>query len=94
MLKGKQQLQHFLVIEDKQGKRIIALEATTCSIGRDSTNSIVLHSKLVSRQHAILLRVTIPATTNYLFRLIDGDLQGKRSTNGMTVNGQRCFSHD
>ncbi|MBV9385049.1 MAG: diguanylate cyclase [Chroococcidiopsidaceae cyanobacterium CP_BM_ER_R8_30] len=88
------QIQYFLVIEDNQGKRVTALEATTYSIGRDSSNSIVLHSKLVSRQHAILMRLTTPETTNYIFRLIDINLQGKRSTNGIIVNGQRCFSQD
>lgn len=90
----RQQIKHLLVIEDKQGRRTIELQATTCSMGRDSTNSIVLHSKLVSRQHAILLRVPTPKTDTYLFRLIDGNLQGKRSTNGLTVNGRRCYSHD
>ena len=92
--KESQQIQHLLLIEDKQGKRTIKLEDATYSMGRDSTNSIVLHSKLVSRQHAILLRISIPETASYLFRLIDGNLQGNRSTNGLTVNGQRCFSHD
>ncbi|HCF26618.1 MAG TPA: histidine kinase [Cyanobacteria bacterium UBA11049] len=92
--KESQQIQHLLLIEDNQGKRTLKLEGATYSIGRDSTNSIVLHSKLVSRQHAILLRISIPETASYLFRLIDGNLQGNRSTNGVTVNGQRCFSHD
>ena len=94
MLKNERQIEHLLLIEDKQGKRAVKLEATTCSVGRDSTNSIVLHSKLVSRQHALLLRISIPETASYLFRLIDGNLQGNRSTNGLIVNGQRCFSHD
>jgi signal transduction histidine kinase len=49
---------------------------------------------MVSRQHAILFRVTSPETNSYLFRLIDGDLQGKRSTNGTLVNGQRIVAHD
>ncbi len=49
---------------------------------------------MVSRQHAILLRVTAPEIAAYSFRIIDGDLQGKRSTNGLLINGQRCFSHD
>ncbi len=94
VIKNEQQIQHLLVIEDKQGKRIIKLEDSTCSIGRDSTNAIVLHSKLVSRQHAILLRIAIPEIASYLFRLIDGNLQGDRSTNGVIINDQRCFSHD
>jgi PAS domain S-box-containing protein len=89
-----QQIQHILLIKDNQGKRTIKLEAATFSIGRDSTNSVVLYSKLVSRQHAILLRIPIPETASYLFRLIDGNLQGNRSTNGITVNGKCCFSHD
>lgn len=93
-METKQQLYHLLVIEDRQGRRSVFLEAATYSVGRDLTNSIVLHSKLVSRQHSILLRVTAPETTNYLFRIIDGNLQGKRSTNGLRINGRRCFSHD
>ena len=90
----RQRFRHLLIIDDAEGRRTISLEATTYSIGRDVTNSIVLHSKMVSRQHAILLRVTAPETSNYLFRIIDGDLQGKRSTNGLIVNGRRLFSHD
>ena len=89
-----QPIQHVLVIEDDQGKRIITLKAATCSIGRDSRNTVVLDSDLVSRQHAILLRITIPETTSYLFRIIDGNLQGKRSKNGLSVNGKSCLSHD
>jgi signal transduction histidine kinase/pSer/pThr/pTyr-binding forkhead associated (FHA) protein len=90
----KQRFRHLLIIDDAEGRRTISLEAATYSIGRDTTNSIVLHSKMVSRQHAILLRVTAPETSNFLFRIIDGDLQGKRSTNGLIVNGRRLFSHD
>lgn len=89
-----QQIQHWLEIEDNQGQRTIILEATTCTVGRDSTNTIVLYSMLVSRQHAILLRMTTPDTDSHFFRLIDGNLQGKRSTNGIKVNSQTCFSHD
>ncbi|NJM95327.1 MAG: FHA domain-containing protein [Acaryochloridaceae cyanobacterium CSU_5_19] len=90
----KQRFRHLLIIDDAEGRRTISLEAATYSMGRDVTNSIVLHSKMVSRQHAILLRVTAPETANFLFRIIDGDLQGKRSTNGLIVNGRRLFSHD
>ncbi len=94
MLESEQRIEHLLVIEDNQGKRTIALEAATCSIGRDSTNSIVLYSHLVSRQHAILVRLTMPETATYMFRIMDGNLQGKPSANGLIVNGRRCFSHD
>lgn len=85
---------HLLVLQDQEGQRTIPLEAATYSLGRDPSNSIVLHSKLVSRQHALLLRVMVPETGGYLFRVVDGNLQGKRSKNGLFVNDQRCFSHD
>ncbi len=94
MLESEQRIEHLLVIEDSQGKRTIALEAATCSVGRDLTNSIVLYSHLVSRHHATLVRLTMPETITYLFRIIDGNLKGKRSKNGLIVNGSRCFSHD
>lgn len=87
-------LRHFLVIEDTKGKRVVPLEAATYTIGRDRTNSIVIYSREVSRQHAILLRVTNPNSSNFLFRIIDGNLQGKKSTNGLIINHQRLTSHD
>ncbi len=95
LMSEPQQVEHLLVIKDQEGKRkrTIVLESATYSIGRDSTNSIVVDSPWLSRHHALLLRVTIQEG-NHLFRLIDGDLQGKRSTNGLSVNGKRCFSHD
>ncbi len=30
----------------------------------------------------------------YTYRLLDGNIEGKRSTNGLSVNGQRCLSWD
>lgn len=87
-------MQHLLIIEDDQGKRAVNLNADSGSIGRDIRNSIVLYSKEVSRQHAILLRVTKPGTEDYGFRIIDGNLQGKASTNGLFINGRRRNSHN
>jgi diguanylate cyclase (GGDEF)-like protein len=90
----RQKLRHFLLIEDTKGRRVVSLDAATYTLGRDLTNSIVIYAREVSRQHAILLRIPTPGATNFLFRIIDGNLQGKRSTNGLIVNGKRCFSHD
>ena len=84
---------HLFVVEDSQGQRILSLESTSHSIGRDPTNSIVLKSKAVSRQHAMLLRVTDSDPNRYGFLIIDGNLQGKRSTNGIKINGQKGHSH-
>jgi diguanylate cyclase (GGDEF)-like protein len=86
-------VRHLFAVEDAEGQRLLSLESTSHSIGRDPTNSIVLKSKAVSRQHAMLLRVTSVDPNSFGFLVIDGNLQGKRSTNGIKVNGQKCHSH-
>ncbi|HEY9694965.1 MAG TPA: EAL domain-containing protein [Oculatellaceae cyanobacterium] len=84
-----------LLVQDNKGKRIVHLEQNIYSIGRESGNSIVIYSKLVSRRHATLLRVTNPGLRNtYSFQILDGDLQGKLSTNGLIINGKQCFSKE
>ncbi len=87
------QVWHILVVDDDQGRRALALDAVTFSVGRDSNNSIVLHSTAISRQHAILLRLPNPEG-GHRFRILDGDSQGRPSRNGVTVNGQATRSHD
>ncbi|MFS8882049.1 FHA domain-containing protein [Synechococcus sp. R55.3] len=90
---SQSQLWHVLVIDDEQGRRAVALSAATYSIGRDPSNAIVIHSAAVSRQHALLLRLP-HKDGQYTYRLLDGNIEGKRSTNGISVNGQRCLSWD
>ncbi|AFY31155.1 EAL domain-containing protein [Calothrix sp. PCC 7507] len=90
---GRDKIRHLLVVQDMQGQRTIPLQEATYSLGRDSSNAIVLRSRSVSRQHAILLRVTVPETDRYGFRIIDGNFKGKQSTNGLFVNGSKCLSH-
>ncbi|NJO94149.1 MAG: FHA domain-containing protein, partial [Hydrococcus sp. RM1_1_31] len=48
-MSGIQQIEHLLVIEDRQGKRTIVLKAATCSVGRDPSNHVVLDSHSISR---------------------------------------------
>jgi hypothetical protein len=83
------QERHVLIIEDEGGRRSVALDAATYSLGRDSINAIVLESKSVSRQHALLLRLPTPGTSQYRYRLVDGNSTGKLSVNGVSVNGKR-----
>ncbi|MDZ8187434.1 MAG: EAL domain-containing protein [Nostoc sp. ChiSLP02] len=90
----REKIRHLLVVQDLEGRRIISLKEATYSIGRHSANTIVLASRSVSMQHAILLRVTVPDTDQYGFQIIDGNYKGKGSTNGLFVNGDRCFSHN
>ena len=89
-----EKIRHLLVIQDPKGQRTLPLLEATYSLGRDLRNAIVLYSPSVSRQHAILLRVTIPNTDQYGFRIIDGNFQGKKSTNGLFVNGHKCLHHN
>lgn len=85
---------HVLMIEEEEGVRCVLLEAPTYSLGRDKKNSIVLPaSKAVSRFHAMLLRIPGANSSEYSYRIVDGDATGKLSTNGVIVNGKRSTSH-
>ncbi|MGQ9866748.1 MAG: FHA domain-containing protein [Pseudanabaenaceae cyanobacterium] len=85
---------HLLIVEDDEGRNIYSVEGSAYSLGRDPTSAIVLHSAAVSRQHALLLRTPQPSAKGYRYRIVDGNAQGKRSANGITVNGRPCFSWD
>ncbi|MBJ7900429.1 MAG: EAL domain-containing protein [Cyanobacteria bacterium RI_101] len=86
---------HIFVIEDQKARRIIALDEPTYSIGRESSNDIVIYDRVVSRHHATLVRIKPnPKSESYSYRIIDGDLEGNRSTNGLIINGQNAFTHD
>ncbi|PZO42719.1 MAG: diguanylate cyclase [Pseudanabaena frigida] len=89
----KDVLHHVLTVEDPKGFRNFLLQNTTYSLGRSLDNSIVLRSNLVSRQHANLLAVSDPKNFSCFFRVIDGSLDGIRSTNGILINGRKRFSH-
>ncbi|MEH2162023.1 MAG: EAL domain-containing protein [Nostoc sp.] len=90
----REKIRHLLVIKDLQGQRTVVLLETTYSLGRHPANTIILASRSVSLQHAILLRVTVPETDQYGFQIIDGNYKGKGSTNGLFINGNKCFSHN
>jgi pSer/pThr/pTyr-binding forkhead associated (FHA) protein len=84
---------HVLVIEHPDYEQAIQLESVAYSVGRDKTNAIVLDVETLSRQHAILLRVPDPQNQSYSYRLVDGNADGKASTNGVYINGKRCSTH-
>ncbi|MEB3310717.1 MAG: EAL domain-containing protein [Snowella sp.] len=88
------EVRHVLVIEDQKSRRIVSLHENTYTIGRDPNNTIILYDRQVSRYHATLLRINDYQSQRYSYRIIDGTIQGKRSTNGITVNGQTCLTHE
>ncbi len=89
-----QEFRHILVIEDRKGRRIVSLEESNYTLGRDSNNPIVIYNYQVSRTHATLIRKMDDENEGFSYRIIDGDLQGKRSTNGLLINGHSRISHE
>ncbi len=85
---------HVLIIEDPTMRKAISLNEATYSIGRHSSNDIVLPSQKVSRNHATLLRRTDVKNNSYSYWILDGDLQGNRSRNGIFINSKKCLVHE
>jgi pSer/pThr/pTyr-binding forkhead associated (FHA) protein len=83
---------HKLIIEDSKGQEEYTLEEPIYSIGRDPSCDIRLSSFFVSRHHATLVRVT--DEDGFRYRIVDGNLKGKVSANGLLINGRRLQSHD
>jgi diguanylate cyclase (GGDEF)-like protein len=82
---------HLLVLEDEQFRKTISLEESTYSIGRHKSNTIVINSKQASRKHATLIRRLNTKTNCYTYWVLDGDLEGNKSVNGIFVNGEKCL---
>ncbi|MEL4897705.1 EAL domain-containing protein [Crocosphaera sp. Alani8] len=88
------EVRHLLVIADQKSRRIVPLTDDTYSIGRDPYSNILLYDRQVSRHHATLIKIDDTENDRPCYRIIDGNLQGKKSTNGIAVNGKHCLSHD
>jgi len=79
---------HWLIVEDNKGERRYPLGGKVYSIGRDSSSDIHLCSMFVSRRHATLVRQKRrDGSCNY--QIVDGDLEGKLSANGILINGRK-----
>lgn len=84
---------HLLIIEDDKGRHQYVLDRPVYSIGRDPQCDIRLVSQFVSRRHATL--VQLPNDDgNYHYRIVDGNLRGKPSANGLLINGRKLKAHD
>ncbi|MDJ0688251.1 MAG: EAL domain-containing protein [Xenococcaceae cyanobacterium MO_188.B32] len=88
------QNRHILIIEDPTFKKTVILDNPTYSVGRHSSNDIVFSSAKTSRHHATFLRRTDVKTNSYSYWILDGDLQGNRSRNGIFVNEKKCLVHE
>jgi len=77
-----------LLLEDELGQREIPLTENLCTVGRDPRCTIRIHSQFVSRVHGTLVCLPQP-DGSYAYQVVDGTLEGKRSTNGILVNGHK-----
>ena len=83
----KQNIQHILAFNLTSGERIFYLDQPQYSIGRYSQNSIVINGEGISRQHATLIKKNKP-NQQVSYIIIDGDIEGYKSKNGLIVNGE------
>lgn len=80
---------HLLIFSHRNNQRILLLDAATYTIGRHKANSIMLESPTSSRHHAYIIRLIDQKSQTRYFRILDGDFNGKASSNGLWINGFR-----
>ncbi len=82
------QFDHYLILKDPEGPQRILLDSKKYVLGRSPENEIVLRSQSVSREHATLVGISVPAPLLQLFRISDGTPEKGKSTNGLLINGE------
>lgn len=83
---------HYLIVNIKP-KKIVTLMNWKYTIGRDSSNDIVVANDMISRIHATVEKISDLSQGTYQYELIDGTVDGKSSFNGVFVNGSRVQRH-
>ena len=84
---------HLLIIEDDKGRREFVLNRSMYTIGRDPQCDVRLISQFVSRRHATIVQLP-NEKGGFYYRIIDGNLKGKPSANGIMVNGDKAQAHN
>lgn len=84
---------HLLIVEDDRGRKEFILDNPVYSIGRQSDCDIRLFSHFVSRRHATLVQRAREDGSDY-YQIVDGDLNGKSSANGISINGRKVHAHE
>jgi hypothetical protein len=85
---------HILIIRDNQGQQKIDLDSSVYSVGRNPECDIELSSHFASRHHATLLHMPFAEREDCCYCIVDGNLAGKSSTNGLFVNGKKVKVRD
>ncbi len=84
---------HLLIVEDDSGRREIVLDSSLYSVGRDPRCDIRLISNFASRRHATLVQL-VDENGHPYYRIVDGNLKGRPSSNGLRINGEKMPAHD
>lgn len=97
MNNNNKSIKHILAVECGSWKKTFFLDKNRYSIGRNSTNTFFCHHRVISRNHAHIIRINYESLVNgdeweNIFWLVDGDFLGNKSTNGVYVNGQKSTS--
>ncbi len=87
-------LRYLLILEDAASRRMITLNGAKYTLGRQNDNSIVLDSRKASRKHATLIKKSNLKNNKFSYWILDGDLDGNKSHNGIFVNGEKCLIHE
>ncbi|MGI0480108.1 histidine kinase dimerization/phosphoacceptor domain -containing protein [Geminocystis sp. CENA526] len=88
---------HIITIKNEQQNfsQDFILDNETYSIGRNSENNIVISHSLISRYHCVIMPMFYNSIDQKIsYWIIDGNLKGKRSANGIFVDRKRCLSHE
>ncbi|NJN21732.1 MAG: FHA domain-containing protein [Leptolyngbya sp. RL_3_1] len=86
--------QHILIVEDNQGQRKIDLHGSIYSVGRNPDCDISLVSQFASRHHATFLYMPFSEREDCCYCIVDGNIKGQSSTNGLFINGRKMKARD
>ena len=79
---------YVLLMEGQQDHRIVYLEDELYEVGRRNNADIRINDKTVSRYHATIVKEFNPHELIFGYKIVDGDLSGHKSRNGLVINGK------
>ena len=82
---------HVLIVESTEIRKAVTINSSIYTIGRHPGNSLVFASQQISRYHATILWLKSRETQECSYWILDGDVEGKRSLNGISINGKKSF---
>jgi pSer/pThr/pTyr-binding forkhead associated (FHA) protein len=82
---------HVLIVESTEIRKAVTINSSIYTIGRHPNNSLVFASQQISRYHATILWLKSRETQECSYWILDGDVEGKRSLNGISINTKKCF---